>query len=61
MFCYSGARAKPASPESITLSAAEYGFRARRFAASRNDGFYAAFFFTSLMSVKTMPRARSAM
>jgi len=29
---------KPASPESIRRSAAEYGFRARRFAPSRNDG-----------------------
>ncbi len=29
-------RAEGANPESIT-TAAEYGFRARRFAASRND------------------------
>src|SRR5688500_13312795 len=33
---HSGARAKRASPESIT-PAAEYGFRAQRFALSRND------------------------
>jgi hypothetical protein len=31
-------RAEGASPESIITIAAEYGFRARRFAASRNDG-----------------------
>src|SRR5690349_3735136 len=34
---HSGARAKPASPESI-ITALEYGFRARPFGASRNDG-----------------------
>src|SRR5215471_17055497 len=36
---HSGARPKAASPESIT-PAGGYGFRARRFAAPRNDGRY---------------------
>jgi hypothetical protein len=31
-------RREAASPESITPRAAEYGFRARVFDASRNDG-----------------------
>jgi 4-hydroxybenzoate-CoA ligase len=34
---HSGARAQHANPESITRSAAEYGFRARPFGPSRND------------------------
>ena len=34
--CHSGARAQRGSPESIT-TIWEYGFRARRFAAPRND------------------------
>jgi hypothetical protein len=32
-----GRERQRASPESIRRSAVEYGFRARRFAASRND------------------------
>ena len=31
-------RREAANPESITRSAAEYGFRVRIFGASRNDG-----------------------
>jgi hypothetical protein len=31
-------RAEGAGPESILRSAEDYGFRARRFAAPRNDG-----------------------
>jgi hypothetical protein len=36
--CVIPERREAASPESITPSAAEYGFRARVFDASRNDG-----------------------
>ena len=36
-----GRERQRANPESITRSTAEYGFRVRRFAPSRNDGGFA--------------------